>query len=104
MLALVGSEALGKATAFPTNNVTEELVNEVVHLAENTIPLYGELLVHLEEKGRSDLVRAINSKIAEFHQRQTKEKWKKRTIEPIAEFDKKHLKGNLKKLKNLALN
>ena len=45
MLALVGSEALGKATAFPTNNVTEELVNEVVYLAENTIPLYDELLL-----------------------------------------------------------
>lgn len=98
MLALVGSEALGKATAFPTNNVTEELVNEVVHLAENTIPLYGELLVHLEEKGRRDLVHAIERKIAEYYEPEWKKNMK-RSLHPIYKFDQKYLAGNITKAK-----
>ena len=102
MLALEGSDALKKTTAFPVNNITQELVNEAVNLDTHTLPLYGELLPPLKEKGRNDLVRAIECKIEEFYRRQKKDKWRKRTIEPIIEFDRKYLKGNLKKLKNLA--
>jgi hypothetical protein len=104
MLALLACGVLEKTGAFPIKNVSDELVNEAVHLGANTIPLYDELLAPLAKKGRNDLVHAIEHKKDEFYQQQKKEKWKKRTIEPIAEFDKKHLKGNLKKLKNFAFN
>ena len=101
MLALVGADALNKTTAFPVNNVTPELVDEAVQLQENTFPLYGELLTPLSKVGRHDLVHAVERKIAEFYHDQKKQMWRKRA-EPIVEFDRKYLKGNLKKLKNLA--
>jgi hypothetical protein len=99
MLALVGADAMNKTTAFPVNKVTPELVNEAVHLKENTFPLYGELLVPLSKVGRYDLVRAVERKIAEFYQDQKKQKWRNK-IDPIVEFDRKYLKGSLKKVKN----
>jgi hypothetical protein len=81
--------------------VTEEFVDSSVQLNTNIVPLYSQLLDPLAESGRHDLVRAVERKIAGFHHGQKKEKWRKR-IEPIAEFDRKYLNGNLKKLKNLA--
>jgi hypothetical protein len=99
MLALLACGVLEKTGAFPIKNVSDELVNEAVHLGANTIPLYDELLAPLAKKGRNDLVRAIEHKMDEFYQQQKNEMWRKRTLEPIAEFDRRHLKGNLKKLK-----
>jgi hypothetical protein len=100
MLALVASGVMKKATTFPYNNVTEELVDSSVRLNANIVPLYSQLLVPLAETGRHDLVRAVERRIAGFYHDQKKEKWRKRTIQPLVEFDKKYLKGNLKKLKN----
>ena len=102
MLALVALGVLKKATAFSKNNVTEELVDSAVDLEPNIVPLYRQLLEPLAEMGRHDLVRAVERKIADFYHDQKKEKWRKKTIQPVVEFDKKFLKGNLKKLKNLA--
>ena len=101
MLALVAADALKKTTAFPVNNVTQELVKEAVQLKTNTLPLYGELLAPLAQVERHDLVQAVEHKKAEFYQLQKKEKWRNKTIQPITEFDRKYLKGNLKKIKNL---
>ena len=101
MLALLGSGVLEKTHAFPTHDVTEELINSAVKLAPNTIPLYGELLAPLAEKGRHDLVRAIERKIVSYHESQWKMKWRKRTLEPVKEFDRRYLKFSLKKLKKL---
>ena len=84
MLALVASDALEKTTAFPINNVTQEMINEVVQLEENTFPLYGELLAPLAEVGRHDLVNAIERKIAEFHLNQIKRKWRKRALSQLS--------------------
>ena len=99
MLALVGAEALNKTNAFPVNDVSPELVDKAVHLKENTFPLYGELLAPLAKVGRHDLVHAVDLKIAEFYHEQKKQEFRKK-IDPIVEFDRKYLKGSLKKVKN----
>ena len=103
MLALVASSALEKTTAFPVDNVTPELVHEAVHLKENIFPLYKELMAPLANVGRHDLVHSIERKIVKFHHDQKKEKWREKMIQPIAEFDRIHLKGILNKIKKIAL-
>ena len=100
MLALEASDALRRAAAFPVNDMTPELVNEAVKLTGNILVMYYELIEPLNESGRKDLAQAVESKIVEFYQNQKKEKWKKRTIDPIIEFDKKYFNGKIKKLKN----
>jgi hypothetical protein len=101
MLALLALGVLEKAGAFPINTVSQELVSQAVHLGANTLPLYGELLDPLEKAGRNVLVHVIRGKIDEFFRLQRKEKWRKKTIEPIKEFDRRYLKDNLKKLRQM---
>ena len=101
MLALEALGVMQKATAFSFNDMTEELIDSSVQLEANIVPLYSQLLDPLAEAGRHDLVRAVERKIAGFYHDQKKEKWKK-SFDPLVEFDKQYLKGNLKKLKNLA--
>jgi hypothetical protein len=100
MLALVATGALKQTTAFPIRTVTSELVDQAVKIASNTFPLYKELILPLNKSGRHDLARAVQLKIDEFHQNHNREKWKKRTITPIVEFDKKYFNGSLKRIKN----
>jgi hypothetical protein len=99
MLALLASRSLEKASAFPTREVTAELIGAAVQLAPNTIPLYIELIPPLKEIGRSDLVHAIERKMVDLHKSQKREKWRSRTIEPVKEFDRKYLNCNIRKLK-----
>ena len=102
MLALEALNALKKATTFPSNVVTSELVHEAVEISKpDLLPFYLELLSPLEKAGRDDLKRAISAKIKECYKNKKKKEWELKTIQPIIDFDKKHLKGNLKKLKNL---
>jgi hypothetical protein len=98
MLALEAVGALHKATAFPVTNITQDLVAEAVYIQGNTFQFYNELLVPLVNIGRDDLSNAIRSKITGF-----KRSTSKRKIEPVIDFDKKHLNGSLKKLKNLTV-
>jgi hypothetical protein len=93
MLALVASDALKKTTAFPVNNVTQELVNEAVHLKANTLPLYGELLAPLAEAGRHDLVDAIQQKLKDYHGKDFRGRLKS--------IDKQYMGSSLAKLKKL---
>ena len=101
MLALLALGVLEKTYAFPTRDVNEELVNTAVHLAPNTLPLYGELVDPLKEKGRHDLVRAIEQKIAEYHLSERRKKLRKGFIDPIIKFDEKNLGGTLRNMKRL---
>ena len=101
MLAIAAIGMLEKTCAFPIRDVNEELVMTTVQLAANTFPLYRELIAPLEEVGRHDLVRAVERKIAIYHQNEKRMKLRKSFIEPIVEFDEKNLGGSLRKLKRL---
>ena len=101
MLALLALGVLEQTSVFPIHDVNEELVMTAVQLASNTLPLYGELMVPLEEKGRHDLVRAIKQKIVEYHQSVRRKKQRMIFIEPLLEYDRKHFGGSLRKVKRI---
>jgi hypothetical protein len=101
MLALEASGVLEKTSAFPVREIHEELVMAAVQLAPNTFPLYGELIAPLQRKGRRDLVRAIEQKISEYYQSEKRKKQRMVFIEPLLEYDRKHFKGSLRKLKRI---
>jgi len=101
MLALEASGVLERTSAFPVREIHEELVMTAVQLAPNTFPLYGELIAPLQEKGRLDLVRAIEQKMAEYYLSERRKKQRTVFIEPLLAYDQKHLGGSLRKLKRI---
>lgn len=97
MLALLALGVIDKAgDALPIKNVSEDLIRSGVRMNKTTSPFYPELIAPLLERGRHDLVRAIEKKIADYN----KPKWKGMFRRTIAEFDKIYLNSRLKKMKN----
>jgi hypothetical protein len=87
MLELLALGLLDKTYAFPRQDVSSELVRSLVKMKPTHVHFYKELLPFLAEKGRHDLVRAIEHKIAESHDLH----WK--TL--LKRFDRKYLSGSL---------
>lgn len=75
MLALVALGVLDKTTAFPGHDVSEELIQTAITLQYSTFPLYGELIAPLAEKGRHDLVHAIEKKMAQYQSHAKRKFW-----------------------------
>jgi hypothetical protein len=66
MLVLLSFGALEQTSAFPTKDVTAEMVDKgVTRLPELMIPDYYAILPMLEAIGRTDLVEAVERKLAE---------------------------------------
>ena len=99
MMSLLVFGVLKKASAFPVHDVSEEMVNVCGPLASNTFFFSEELVAPLAKIGRHDLVRAIERKIAEYHHSEKSRTLRKKFIEPILEYDQKHLNGRLRALK-----
>ena len=106
MLALLALGKLEQSRAFPIHELTEELLEAAIQLGYSTVPLYEELIPPLMKKGRHDLARVIERKIAFYHIPQWKKKWRRRRrkiIGPIAEFDRIYLNDALKRLKKFSM-
>jgi hypothetical protein len=99
MLALLALGALERTQSFPVNDVSEELITSMGELNDTTYPFYPELIAPLAEKGRYDLARAIERKIASYQTPRWRKEWERRLLWPIAELDKRYLKGSIKKVK-----
>jgi hypothetical protein len=97
-LALGVSE---KTRAFPEVPLTEELLNSVIKLYQATICFYDELPGPLREHGHEALARAIERKIEDYEQHQelssVKSAVRNFVREKVKRFDRRHLKGNLKR-------
>jgi hypothetical protein len=99
MLGLVAAGVLEKTDAFPLDDVSAELAAKV-HFKK---PIYGytveqdylELIAPLREKGRIDLVNAIEQAVWRVHHR------KKSFYARIKEMDSKYLSGTLARTKRL---
>jgi hypothetical protein len=97
MLALLAAGVLNRTRAFPGNDVTEKLVSAI----KIKKPVYGytvdddylELLAPLAERGRHDLVHAIEQLLKRSHSR------KKSLKTRMKQLDSKYLNSNLVKLK-----
>lgn len=95
-LALVAHGKFEQVNIFSYDAISEELVLSAVGpLTITNYPFYPELIFPLKKKGRHDLVRAIEHKMAEFEKRQMK----RETRRLFSEFDRIYLNDALKKMK-----
>jgi hypothetical protein len=89
MLALLSAGVLHKAPTFPSNDISEDLINSSFRPQNQVIPDWVELIDPLTEIGRDDLARAIERGLAIHLDREPGLKgWAKR-------FDRNYLHGNL---------
>jgi hypothetical protein len=96
MLTLLALGVLDKTQAFPTNDVSAELVLDKVDIHKEYIflaPIYEALIGPLTARGRHDLAEAIQYVIA--HKRQLT--WK----EKMLQFDRRYFRGNLLRVKRV---
>jgi hypothetical protein len=94
MLTLLALGVLDKTRAFPVKDISAELILEKVNMPDKKVYLktvYRGLIDALAEKGRYDLVEAIEYKLT----CKKSSTWKER----ILQFDRKYLQSNLVKLK-----
>lgn len=97
MLGLLALGKLNQTTVFPVQDVNAELVDAGVRVHNPYVEsCYRELLKPLAARGRQDLVRAVQKRIAIFHKRNNR-------VSGIRQFDRKYLKGSLSKVKNAVL-
>ena len=97
MLALLGLDKLNQTRSFINDDLSEEWVRDRIKIMYPYVESsYNELIPPLMNKGRDDLVRAIEYGISRYRYREPI--WK--TM--VKRMDQKYLHGNLKKLKNLA--
>lgn len=97
MLSLIALGVIDKTgDSLPMKDVSEGLIRSAVRMDKTSYPFYPELIAPLRERGRHDLVRAIEKKIADYN----KPQWKKMFRGTIAEFDRIYLNSALKKMKN----
>jgi hypothetical protein len=98
MLDLLVAGALHKATTFPNNDVSEDLIGSSFNPHEQNVCEFVDLIAPLTEIGRGDLARAIEQKMATYLDREPGLKgWVKR-------FDRKYLHGNLAGFKRTIYN
>ena len=99
MLALLVLGALNKTSAFPLNDVSEDLISNInikPPIVKNSYSVednYLELIPALMKIGRQDLARAIEQLVERFQNPKIPLRTK------IREFDQKHFNGKLTKLK-----
>lgn len=93
MLALLASGVLDRTRAFPEQDVSPELILEAATVDDASVETcWRDLIAPLTEKGRHDLVRAIERRLARYHDREPGLRAK------IKRFDRKYLNGNLRRL------
>jgi hypothetical protein len=79
MLELLALGVLDQTRAFPHDDVSEELVRTAVRIRHDDLMYYyQELIAPLAERGRHDLGRAVEFKLAEYCKRQRIKNWKAR--------------------------
>jgi hypothetical protein len=97
MLALLGLGVLHKTHAFPTQDVSEELLLSTIQLNKTTFPFYAELLPPLSKRGRQDLVRIIEHYTTIYLDREPGLRGR------IKRFDRKYLNSIFSKYKRSLL-
>jgi hypothetical protein len=91
MITLYTLGVLEQASAFPPTDLSAEFVSNAVKINHTTFPFYGELIAPLREKGRHDLARCIEHKLAAYH----RSNWRP----ALSRIDQEFLDGSLKRLK-----
>jgi hypothetical protein len=97
MLALLALGVLGQTRAFPIDDVSADLVRSKVRVMYDMVYFYRDLIAPLAEKGRPDLVHAVEHVIAESRDRQFG--WKAKAVQ----LDRQYLNGRLAGFKRFIL-
>lgn len=105
-LALLALDSLSKAKAFPLDDVTAEHIDGIrlgsgPNETRTSHHHYLELIPIFKKKGRHDLVRAIEKKIAYQQNLEIRKKYRNMFIEPIRKFDEEKLGGVMRKMKKI---
>lgn len=101
MLGLLSLGVLEKTRAFPPDKLSEGLLQSVIKIYRSTLCIYDELETPLREKGYHGFADVIGGKIEKYQKIQELSDFKKalnvllRTN--IKRFDRKYLKGRLRK-------
>ena len=99
MLALLSLGKLKDSTAFPYDDVTEEMALVSVKIASVTVCFYKELIEPLSDAGRNDLARIIKRKIEDFYSPNWKKQTKKVIVDSARSLDRKIFNNALKRNK-----
>jgi hypothetical protein len=102
-LGLLASGVLDKTRAFPLNDICADLISNL-HLNEDKMQFYLELLQPLSDIGRHDLVRAIEQCRKNLEKKESRLKKRMRQYElgmksKVKQFDSKYLNGYLLRFK-----
>lgn len=109
MMTLMTLGKLKGSRAFPTDEVSVDLVNQRVNLTSYQHMFYPDILKALQDGGYDDLARVIEKKISEYNDSEWKKKWRMRNQyyrqfrRSISDFDERHLAGYMKKIKRSIL-
>jgi len=91
MLALVSLGILERTEAFPGKDVSPDMLRPV---NRRTYPLYVDLIAPLGKRGRHDLVKAVNDRLAECDRTEKRDRLKAK----IKDLDSRFLNGGIKKI------
>ncbi|NKE72115.1 hypothetical protein [Candidatus Manganitrophus noduliformans] len=90
MLSFSALGILHKVPVFPAQDISADLVRSV-RLSSVSVRCYHELLAPLAERGRKDLVSAIEDKIKQCERSEKLNRWKTK----LKQFDRKYLNSSL---------
>jgi hypothetical protein len=99
MLALKALGALDQTTVFPQNNISIEIIKANLHLEDDVLTYYPEMISALYENGNFDIAKVVDRKYRDYHIWKNKIKMRNKWLSPIKEFDEKHFKGVMRKIK-----
>jgi hypothetical protein len=99
MLALMGLGVLENSSAFPPQELSADLVDEVIEIYKTTLCFYEDLPPLLIEKGRTDLAKVIEQKIAAYERHREFNELHKAIAAIGKRWDRRFLNGNLLRLK-----
>jgi hypothetical protein len=96
MLELLAAGCLDRASAFPSDDVSRELLEHVLQIEQlrNFVTEYSELIEPLTEQGRSDLVEVIQERLGQLDKYlawEREQDWKG----GIKRFDRRYLRSAL---------
>jgi hypothetical protein len=99
MLALKALGVLNQTSVFPHNNISIEFIKANLHLEDDVLSYYPEMISALYEKGNFEIAKEIDQKYRDYHIWKNKIKMRNKWLSPIKEFDEKHFKGVIRKIK-----
>jgi len=99
MLALKALGVLDQTTVFPNNKISIEFIKANLHLEDEILNYYPEIISALYENGHFEVAKAVDQKYRDYHIWKNKMKIRNKWLSPIKEFDEKHCNGVIRKIK-----